>query len=143
MDAELEQIRKAKENTRLGAEWSELRAEWSELVAKLYNHPLVKGLSQVDVDGTSKKLPSYISSSTFAAAMIDILKEEAGRTEAVIPQPPTPTGTGAPPTASEAAVGDLRKAIDTLPSDKARVTLRALLDESVTDLDEARARLAS
>jgi hypothetical protein len=53
------------------------------LVKRLYNHGLVYGLFKGEFDQKSRSLPSYIPSSNFAAALLDVVRDAAGQPAAV------------------------------------------------------------
>jgi hypothetical protein len=108
--------------------------KWDALASELYNHPLIKTLSQ------EGDLPSYIPSSNFATALIDLLKEKAGHAgpaNLIDPNDPTKTIT------EEQVVKKIKETIENLPVKRLRDTLSALLDESVTKIDQARTRIAN
>ncbi len=114
-----------------GADADDRAKKWDNLAAEIYNHPLIKGLSQDD------KLPSYIPSSAFATALLDLLKEKASSTARGI----AGAATG-DQYSEEEVVKKIKEAIEDLPSKKLRDTLSALMDESVTKMDQARVRIA-
>src|SRR5579862_5547034 len=119
--------------------WSRLWASISfrtptgPMVNWLYDHALVKGLGQ------GQPLPSYIPSRTFAAAMVDRLKDEAVKAGKSLSTPAAPAG----PIAEAHVVEQLKSAIKLLPNADVSKALETILDESVQDLDTARTKIAT
>ncbi len=112
-----------KQNPKLKGTFDKLSAHWKEkgqsVAGTLYAHPLIRGMTHDD------KQPSYIPKQTFAAAFIDILNSVAN--------------TGASPAN---ALQKLRGAIASLPEQsEIRQQLEAVLDDTVKDFREARARV--
>lgn len=110
-----------------------MRKPTGEMVNWLYDHALVRVLAQGQV------LPSYIPSRTFATAMIDLLKDKAGAYAANAAAGNVPQG----PVAEAHVVQQIKAAITLLPNEELKTSLRAILDETVADVDGARARLAT
>jgi hypothetical protein len=51
----------------------------SGLVKKIYNHGLIYGLFKGEFDPKSRDLPAYIPSTNFAAALLDVIRDEGGQ----------------------------------------------------------------
>lgn len=79
---------------------------------KLFNHPLIKGLSK------NGKKPSYIPSNLFALALMDIIAPSD-------------------PAKGSRTIGDLRKGVNNLP-EELRKTIASLLDGAEDSLNKAR-----
>lgn len=95
------------------------KLEVRNIASSLYEHPLIQGMMQ---DG---KHPSYIPKDLFASALLDLLREAA------------PGSKGA-----KDGLARLRSSIEALPPDSAvRRSLEAVLDESIHDYDQAKARV--
>ncbi len=103
------------------------------LVDWLYDHALVKGLGQ------GQPLPSYIPSRTFAAAIVDRLKDEAIKAGKSLATP----GASAGPIAEAHVIEQLKSVIHLMPNADVAKALGTILDESVQDLDTARAKIAT
>jgi hypothetical protein len=106
------------------------------LVDSIYNHPLVVGLSQ------GGRPPSYISSRSFSLALMDVIVDRYRPVDAV-----SASGTGQAQTAAvhqdELSVKRVRSALLNLcPGSPVRKLLLTLLDETVTDLSQARRNVA-
>jgi len=85
--------------------------------AKLYDHPLIQGLTREGTDASGKtqaKGPSYIPSRTFAVALLETLK-------------------GSDP-AGQLAIKALRRALDTTPDSASVADFKAALRNAVKDL---------
>lgn len=89
----------------------------TELAAKVYAHPLVNGLGRRGL-----RLPSYISSRTFASALLDIVAP-------------------ADPTTGPRSLTETRSLVSQLPPGHARDALLALIDQAGGDLAKARANI--
>jgi len=81
--------------------------------AKLFNHSLIAGLSQ------NGKKPSYLPSSLFALALMDIIAPSD-------------------PSKDSRTIVDLRRAVSNLPNEKLRKTISSLLDDAGNNLKKAR-----
>src|SRR5581483_11007263 len=93
--------------------WIMMKTPTGPMVTWLYDHALVKTLAQ------GQMLPSYIPSRAVATA--------------------APQG----PLAEAHVVLEMKNAIELLPNADLKKSLKSLLDESVVDLDGARAKLAT
>src|SRR5260370_27620420 len=60
------------------------------MVTDLYNHPLVYGLFEGEYKKGGNNLPSYIPSSTFALALMDLVLPGRGAAGAMRADPPSP-----------------------------------------------------
>ncbi|HEX2714537.1 MAG TPA: hypothetical protein VHM88_20275, partial [Candidatus Acidoferrales bacterium] len=89
-----------------------------ELAAKLYDHPLVKGLS-----GSARR-PSYIPARIFAAALLDLV---------------APVDVAAGPK----SVQTVRSLVKDLPDSKVKMAFSSLIDQAGDDLSQLRRNLES
>jgi hypothetical protein len=89
-----------------------------EWVTKLYDHPLIQGLSREDTSSNQAqqkgKGPSYIPSRTFAVSLVETLKSS------------DPAG--------QLAIKALRQAVDTTPDSASVADFKAALRNAVKDL---------
>jgi hypothetical protein len=113
-----------KQNPKLKGAFDKVSSKWKEkeqsVVTTLYAHPLIQGMIHDD------KQPSYIPKHTFAAAFLDMLHSVAAQ-EAANPGN---------------AMQKLRATLASLPEhSEIRQQLEAVLDDTVTDYQEARARV--
>ncbi|HEX8244336.1 MAG TPA: hypothetical protein VF541_12590, partial [Longimicrobium sp.] len=104
-------------------------AQSASIVANLYDHPLIRGLSQARRDPLSlrnvkRPRPSYIPSPAFASALIDIIA------------PADAAGAGDP-----TLLAELRGAVHQLPPQIRKPLLR-FLDDAGNDLAKARLAIA-
>ncbi|HZS39299.1 MAG TPA: hypothetical protein VFF06_20850 [Polyangia bacterium] len=113
--------------------WIMMKTPTGPMVTWLYDHALVKTLAQ------GQMLPSYIPSRTFATAVLDLLKEKAATVANQAVAGAAPQG----PLAEAHVVLEMKNAIELLPNADLKKSLKSLLDESVVDLDGARAKLAT
>jgi hypothetical protein len=113
--------------------WISFKTPTGPLVNWLYDHALVKGLGQ------GQPLPSYIPSRTFALAIVDRLKDEAVKAGKSLSTDAAPAG----PLAEAHVVQQIKSAIKLLPNEDVSKALNTILDESVTDLDGARTKIAT
>jgi hypothetical protein len=112
------------QNPKLKGAFDKAASQWKEkeqsVATTLYAHPLIQGMIH---DG---KQPSYIPKHTFAAAFLDMLHSVAAKAVA------NPGN----------ALEKLRGAIASLPEQsEIRQQLEAVIDDTVTDYQEARARV--
>lgn len=115
------------------------------LVRKLYNHPLVYGLFQGDYDPDKIKnngnysrmsnLPSYIPSSTFALALMDIISPA---TPTVPPAVVNTTPAGAAPVANPTPFQAFQDAISKIDNNHVKQALMALSNTAENDLVKLR-----
>src|SRR5947209_6889585 len=56
-----------------------------QLVQQLYDHPLIKGLSQNAASDKPRK-PSYIPADIFARAVVDVVQKNAGAANSNVPE---------------------------------------------------------
>lgn len=95
------------------------KGETQSVATSLYEHPLIESMMQ------KGKHPSYIPKDIFASAFLDMLREAA---------PPS--------TDASNALAKLKSSIAELPSDSSiRRSLEAVLDDSVHNFDQAKARV--
>ncbi|MBN1205568.1 MAG: hypothetical protein JXB05_11670 [Myxococcaceae bacterium] len=94
-----------------------------DVTGTLYAHPLIQGVMH------GKKPPSYIPKHLFAEAFLDLLRRMAGKEG---PQDGT----------QQDGMQKLRAAVESLPAEsEIRQQLEAVLDETVTRFEDARARV--
>jgi hypothetical protein len=96
----------------------------------LYAHPLIQAMMN------DQRHPSYIPKHIFSAAFLDLL-------HSVAPEAPPPAvDAGKKEDSLSEAMRRLRDAIESLPEEsEVRRQLRAVLDDTVTNVQEARARV--
>ncbi|WP_224247600.1 hypothetical protein [Hyalangium gracile] len=115
------------QNARLKAMFDKgvaLQNQAQNVTSTLYAHPLIQGMTH------GNRYPSYIPKHIFAAAFLDVLRNLAGREEGPRDGP------------QKDAMQKLRDAIAKLPPEsEIRQQLEAVLDDTVTNVREARARV--
>lgn len=114
------------------------------LVRKLYDHPLVYGLFQGDYDPEKIKkngyysrmsnLPSYIPSSTFALALMDIILPTSPAVSPAVAPPPA----GAEPVAGPTPFQSFQDAISKIDNEHVKQALMALSNTAENDLGKLR-----
>ena len=113
------------------------------MVTDLYNHPLVYGLFEGEYKKGGNNLPSYIPSSTFALALMDLVLPGRGAAGAMRADPPSPgvvvnvAGVN-PPAPVEDSLVDLRAAIQALPNADVKRGLLTLVSAAGKDVAKAR-----
>ncbi len=116
-----------------------------KLVTDFYNHPLVFGLFEGNYVPGGNNLPSYIPSSTFALALMDIVlpgKGAAGATRADTTAPGVVVNVAGVNSAAqvEDPLADLRTAIQALPETQSGVKRGLLTLVSAAGKDVVKAR---
>ena len=100
------------------------------LTRTFYQHPFIYALYSGQFESSGRNLPSYIPSSSFAGALLDILARGA------VTALPSVTPAGAVPT-----IETLRAKIISLPSERLQRAVLAALDQAGGDLGSVKAEL--
>jgi hypothetical protein len=116
----------AEPRSKLSSLWRWLRGQQPPegIASKLYDHALIKAMRD------RQRLPSYISDETFVAAFLDLLRK--------VPRADGAQVAGGGPLLD---LAELRRRLAGLPDGQIKESLQAVLDETVTDITQAKARV--
>lgn len=102
--------------------------ETGELTKRVYEHPLIKGMSRANRPGPDRNKPAYIGSRTFATVLLDVL------VDAVVPEAPY---------SKPRLLQEIGSIVSLLPAeyDTVKRALLALIDQAEGDIAKVRASI--